>query len=191
MASAQHSFKLILMGDTSVGKTSLVNRFCYQRFDDRVPMTVGVAGVTTNLKVQGQEVELKIWDTAGQEQYSALIPMFSRGSNVCILVADLVNHSSIEHLSKWKEVLEKTNTEIPIVVGLNKLDLLSDINKGIALTEEVMQSFPKVSLVSAKTGEGVEGMFRMAATMALASETKSADSASIGINSNGSNGSCC
>ena len=180
MASDEFSFKLIVMGDTCVGKTSLVNRFCYSKFDDRVPMTVGVAGVTMNMVIRGQPVELKIWDTAGQEQYSALIPMFSRGSNACVLVADVMNSASIDNLRKWHEILLETTSDTPVVIALNKMDLLPSITDGVKIVDKVLESFSKVMLVSAKSGEGVEGMFRLAATMALDSRTKSPDRLQIG-----------
>jgi small GTP-binding protein len=162
------SFKLILLGDTGVGKTSLVNRRCYQDFDDRTPMTVAATSVSTIVDVGVLKIELKIWDTAGQEQYASLIPMFCRNTDVCLLIADAARLETVDGVRKWEALLDDVGCRPPKVLVLNKCDLRPDLDPA---TEPKLQNlagwYPRQLLVSAKSGENVNEMFAMAAELAL------------------------
>lgn len=192
MSLEEYSFKLIVMGDAGVGKTSLVNMQCYSKFDDKLPMTVGVAGVTCKIELSGKTIELNIWDTAGQEQYSALIPMFSRGADVCILVADATNMQSVKNLPRWESLLSESGSIPPIVVAVNKSDLVPKLDARTSeITNEVMAVFNRVMFVSAKTGEGVQMLFQLAAELALSQAVKAGDHIKLEDNESGASGGCC
>ena len=153
---------VILVGNTGVGKTSLLNRRVYGKFSTDLPATVGIGGSTLRLKVNGKEIELKIWDTAGQEQYESLIPMFSRGANAAILVAAISDAHSFDRLPAWAEKVRGDAT--PVVVAINKIDLKEDNSEE---ENKVRENFSNVMLVSAKTGQGVSDMFQLAGEIAL------------------------
>ena len=192
MSLEEYAFKLIVMGDAGVGKTSLVNRQCYSKFDDKLPMTVGVAGVNCKIELSGKTIELNIWDTAGQEQYSALIPMFSRGANVCILVADATNMDSVKSLERWENLLLESRARPPIVVAVNKSDLVPKIDARTSeITNEVMARFNRVMFVSAKTGEGVNILFQLAAELALGQAVKAGDHIRLEDNESRESSGCC
>ena len=161
-------FKLILLGDTGVGKTSLAQRRVYNEFNDHIPMTVGVSNYNYIEKIQGRKIEINIWDTAGQEQFSALIPMFSRNSNVCILVCDLNSLSSMKHLEQWQTRLKDSGYDPPIVVAVNKIDLAQNFDDNSISPEgnAILNSYENVHFVSAVTGDGVSNLFRDAAIKA-------------------------
>jgi small GTP-binding protein len=166
-------FKLILMGDAGVGKSSIVDRRCYDDFSERHPGTIGIESCTTVVKLSGVTIEFRIWDTAGQEQYSSLIPMFTRNTDVCILVADANNRQSVDSLPKWESILQETGDRAPIIVAINKIDLIQDKNhlKTIVFgTTDV--KYENVIFVSAKTGSQIDLLFRMAAEQALAAFEK-------------------
>lgn len=185
------AFKLILLGDAGVGKTSIVNRRCYGKFDDKLAMTVGVSSVSTLVQVSGRNIELKIWDTAGQEQYTALIPMFSRNSNVCVLVADATNPATLSNLAKWEDILHQSECNPPIIVAVNKTDLVTDMDSKIEeISEEVMTRFSRVVFVSAKNGSGIDILFRMAGDLAITDGTSSSVK-SVSINGGEEGSSCC
>jgi small GTP-binding protein len=159
------AYKVILLGDAGVGKTSIVNRRCCNEFSERVPMTVGLSNLATIVQVRGSPVELKIWDTAGQEKYSALIPMFSRNSDVCILVADASNLESIHHLPKWEAALRNSACSAPIAVAVNKIDLVDDFDPIHATGFH--GRYEKVLFVSAKTGNHINLLFTLAGEIAV------------------------
>jgi small GTP-binding protein len=167
---ADLSFKVTILGDAGVGKSCIVNRRCDGTYLDLGPMTVGVATKTTLVKVGRQTIELKIWDTAGQEQYSSLVPMFCRGTEVCVLVADVTRPDTIAHLPRWREHLQKTGADPPVVIALNKADLVSGLT--LSQFEEKLGKCDATILVSAKTSFNVDLLFMTCARLAAARKAK-------------------
>jgi small GTP-binding protein len=162
-------FKLVLLGDAGVGKTSIVNRRCYNDFSPSLPATVGLSNQTITVQVKGEKIDLRIWDTAGQEQYSALIPMFSRDADVGVLVAAADRPDTIESLSRWADLLSDSGSSNgmvpPAIVAVNKTDLVSNDDQSKTVTE-LLDRFTHVHCVSAFTGAGIELMFQAAAVAA-------------------------
>lgn len=163
----ENSYKLILLGDTGVGKTSIISRRMYQRFDDNMPLTVGVSNFTIMEKANGKDIELKVWDTAGQEQYSSLIPMFSRNSDICILCCDVDSPKSFDNLEMWETLLKDSGCDPPIILAVNKIDLSSDDFETIfEQHSKVLERFDTILYVSAKINCGIDDLFRLAAEKA-------------------------
>jgi len=157
-----------VLGDSGVGKTSLANRQCRGQFSFQMTPTVGTTHMKTIVQVDNYDVELKIWDTAGQEQFAALVSMYARGANVCILVGSYVDPESIKNLDVWLERLHNAGENPPIIVAINKTDII----EGAPMTpdqirEEYSERYPNLFFVSAKTGDGVTELFASAAQEAL------------------------
>jgi small GTP-binding protein len=185
---AEFSYKVILLGDTGVGKTCLVNRRCDSTFTDRVPMTVGVSTKATLVKVGRATVELKLWDTAGQEQYHSLVPMFCRNTEACILVADVTREGTVNNLARWQGILMESGSDPPIIVAFNKCDLADD--NALAKYADVIESFTTVMLVSAKNGFNVDLLFHTCAKLAFEkNQTQRVEHVTPG--DDGSGGGCC
>lgn len=165
------SFKIILLGDTGVGKTSLTIRQTRHDFSfQRIP-TVGTTHFKTFLKLNGVNIELKIWDTAGQEQYAPLVKIYSRGASACIIVASFLDIGTINNIKIWQERLNETGEYPPIIVAINK----TDMEEGAPLAKsqihtEYLQNYRNSFFVSAKTGDGVEELFSCAASEAWKNE---------------------
>ena len=118
-----HSLKVVLVGDTKVGKSCILSRFVQGTFDRSMPATIGAAFLT---KVIGN-VRLQLWDTAGQEKFRSLAPMYYRSANVAILFFDLTNLESFQALNQWAtELEEKIMGEIKLFLVGNKVDLVDD-----------------------------------------------------------------
>ena len=120
-------FKTILIGDSGVGKTSLINRYVNNQFSDVYKATIGSDFLIKPVTVNGQQHTLQIWDTAGHERYGCVVTTFYRGSDCCVLCFDVTNRESFNHLEKWKnDFLDGANSsnpsEIPIYVVGNKID---------------------------------------------------------------------
>jgi len=120
--------KVVILGDASVGKTSLMYRYVNQKFDTSYKATIGADFLTKEIMIDNALVTLQIWDTAGQERFQSLGPAFYRGSDACILVYDVTNVSSFESLAKWKsDFLVQSHTtdpdRLPFIVLGNKSDL--------------------------------------------------------------------
>jgi len=138
------SIKLVLLGESSVGKTSIVSRFVNQQFTDLQDSTIGAAYFSKLSMIKGENYRLEIWDTAGQERYHSLAPMYYRGAKGAIVVFDITSANSFEKAKSWISELKLTaNMNVQITLVGNKTDLqhrrqvLSDTAKNYAEQEEL------------------------------------------------------
>ncbi|KAK4766828.1 hypothetical protein SAY87_008470 [Trapa incisa] len=131
--------KVIVLGDSGVGKTSLMNQYVYKKFSHQYKATIGADFVTRELQIDDKLVTLQIWDTAGQERFQSLGAAFYRGADCCVLVYDVNVLKSFESLSNWHlEFLKQANPANPetfpfILLG-NKVDV--DGGHSCAVTEK-------------------------------------------------------
>eukprot|EP00918_Siedleckia_nematoides_P063740 GHVU01138688.1.p1 GENE.GHVU01138688.1~~GHVU01138688.1.p1 ORF type:complete len:212 (-),score=36.97 GHVU01138688.1:255-890(-) len=120
--------KIIILGDSGVGKTSLMNQYVNKKFSNQYRATIGADFMSKELNVDDTHVTLQIWDTAGQERFQSLGVAFYRGAECCVLVFDLTNPKSLESLESWrKEFLGQASPRDPdnfpfVVIG-NKVDM--------------------------------------------------------------------
>ena len=113
--SSPTTVKVVLLGDSGVGKTSIVTRYTTGIVQQSVKPTVGAAFVTKELTVENQEFELLIWDTAGQEVYRGLAPMYYRSAGIAIIVYDVVRAQTYQSVSYWIKEL-KANVDKNTVI---------------------------------------------------------------------------
>ncbi|PON21292.1 hypothetical protein TGAM01_v209883 [Trichoderma gamsii] len=117
-------FKLVFLGEQSVGKTSLITRFMYDSFDNMYQATIGIDFLSKTMYLEDRTVRLQLWDTAGQERFRSLIPSYIRDSSVAVVVYDISNAKSFQNTKKWIDDVraERGNDVIIVLVG-NKTDL--------------------------------------------------------------------
>jgi len=127
MAAQQNKtfqYKLVLLGDTALGKSSLVLRFVKGQFFEYQESTIGAAFLTQTVALNDTTVKYEIWDTAGQERYHSLAPMYYRGASAAIVVFDITNRDSFNRAKSWvKELQRQGNPNIVIALAGNKSDL--------------------------------------------------------------------
>ena len=167
--------KIVAIGDSGVGKTSLIQMFEHTKFTESFKPTIGADFSNKEITIDGRIVTLQIWDTAGQERYQSLGTAFYRGADCCLLVYDITNPTSFENLITWKmSFLQKSMVLMPdtfpfIVVG-NKLDI-ADEQRNVGY--EKLQRFCKENgdmvciETSAKSNKNVEQAFKLLAEQAL------------------------
>uniref|UniRef100_A0A6B2LJD6 Uncharacterized protein n=1 Tax=Arcella intermedia TaxID=1963864 RepID=A0A6B2LJD6_9EUKA len=119
--------KVVLLGDSGVGKTSLMNQYINKRFTNQYKATIGADFLTKEVMVDDRLVTMQIWDTAGQERFHSLGLAFYRGADCCVLVYDVNVQQTFEHLDSWREEFlahcGRGDTEtFPFVVLGNKID---------------------------------------------------------------------
>ena len=154
-------YKLIFLGDQSVGKSCILNRFMNDTFTEEYQATIGLDFQSKNVQIDNQDIHLLLYDTAGQEKFRALIPMYTRDANIILLVYDVTSKDSFLHLSDWLRDLTNVKKEEVIfaVVG-NKTDLDDrrevNSNEGENYAKEHDFIFKEVS---AKTGDGINELF--------------------------------
>lgn len=119
-------FKLVLLGDTAVGKSCLVVRFVRDEFFEFQEPTIGAAFLTQTVALDDATVKFEIWDTAGQERYRSLAPMYYRGAAAAIVVYDITNPDSFAGAKSWvKELQRRGDPNVVIALAGNKADLES------------------------------------------------------------------
>ncbi|KAI9633459.1 P-loop containing nucleoside triphosphate hydrolase protein [Dioszegia hungarica] len=161
-------FKLVFLGEQSVGKTSLITRFMYDTFDNTYQATIGIDFLSKTMYLEDRTVRLQLWDTAGQERFRSLIPSYIRDSSVAVIVYDITNRTSFLNTSKWvDDVRNERGQDVIIVLVGNKTDL----NDKRQVTPEDLDKRAKELGVmsietSAKAGHNVKTLFKKIA-MAL------------------------
>jgi len=120
--------KVIILGDSGVGKTSLMNQYVNDKFSKSYKATIGADFLTKEIVIDDKLVTLQIWDTAGQERFQSLGVAFYRGADSCILVYDITDQKSFDSLDQWMDefltqAAPRDSKEFPFVVLGNKSDL--------------------------------------------------------------------
>ena len=154
-------FKIVLIGDTSVGKTNILSKYLSNEFDPDSKATVGVEFGTRDFKIENNTVKVQIWDTAGQERYRSITNAYYKGAKGSLLVYDITNPKTFENVDKWLSDL-KTNAEekISVVLVGNKTDLESERKISLEQGKEKAELF-KLAFIetSALNGNNIEKAF--------------------------------
>ncbi|GAA6008447.1 hypothetical protein JCM11491_004481 [Sporobolomyces phaffii] len=159
------SRKLVLLGESAVGKSSLVLQFVKGQFDDYRESTIGAAFLTQTVQREKDNnyIKFELWDTAGQERYKSLAPMYYRSSHAAVVVYDITSAASLEKARSWiAELHRQADPSILIYLAGNKLDLADQQRQ---VSKEEAEKFAQEegllwSEVSAKTGQGIKEIFQ-------------------------------
>ncbi|XP_073832987.1 RAS oncogene family member Rab21 [Musca autumnalis] len=158
----QYNFKVVLLGEGCVGKTSIVLRYVEDKFNPQHISTLQASFLTKKVNLDnGNKVQLNIWDTAGQERFHALGPIYYRGSHGAILVYDITDQDSFQKVKNWvKELKRMLGSEIILTIAGNKIDLEEQRtvqeDEAVAYAESVGAHYFETS---AKTNENVDELF--------------------------------
>jgi small GTP-binding protein len=155
------SYKLVFLGDTSVGKSCISMRYINKDFHEFQEPTIGAAFLSKNININNRESRLDIWDTAGQERYRSLAPMYYRGAQGAFVVYDITNEDSFIGAKNWVKELQKKVPECIIILLGNKCDLNSKVVPDDEVKQYCNENAIQFLLTSAKTGENVESAFSL------------------------------
>jgi small GTP-binding protein len=158
-------YKVMLLGDGNVGKTSLARRYCEGKFEESRVLTIGVDFQTKVVQLPGNEVKLSIWDVAGQPRFQVVRETFYRGCRAAALVFDLCNLESLKNLIQWVKEIRQFAPEVKFLVVGNKLDLVNEnkVKDGGLFADHFKAPYIETS---AKTGFGVGELFTSLAELA-------------------------
>ncbi|KAI8976854.1 ras-related protein rab-like protein-6A [Pilobolus umbonatus] len=161
-SSPLRKYKLVFLGEQSVGKTSLITRFMYDTFDNTYQATIGIDFLSKTMYLEDKTVRLQLWDTAGQERFRSLIPSYIRDSSVAVIVYDISNRQSFMNTSKWiDDVRAERGDDVIIVLVGNKSDLNDKREVSIEDAEKRSKELNVIFIeTSAKAGHNVKTLFR-------------------------------
>lgn len=124
--ASEHSLKVVLLGDGSVGKTSSLHRYIDGKFQDVYSPTMGVDILHQEVTIDDKKVNLQFWDIGGQDHFAKIRTRFYRNASLGLLVFDVTNKASFDHLDGWvAECYDNLKREIPLVLVGNKIDLVN------------------------------------------------------------------
>ena len=159
-------YKMVLFGDGGVGKTSLVERFIYDRFEENYTSTLGYNVYEKRIPYENAIIiSLIIWDIAGQEKYEGLRIKYAEGASNAFLVYNIADRNSFNSIRKWKQDLDAFSGQIPFALIGNKMDLESERQVSKEEGEELAAEIGALVFLetSAKTGTGIENAFNQVA----------------------------
>ena len=159
--------KIVLLGATMVGKTTLVTRFTSGEFDPSIKSTIGACYASKVVSVDKETVKLQIWDTAGQEKFRTLVPMYFRGAKVAILTFSVIDSESRKEVEFWANSVKQSTSQAPkLFVVANKIDLERTVSReqGEEMAKLVGAEYVEVS---AMEGIGMEDLLNKIARASL------------------------
>lgn len=158
---ATNKYKIVLLGEGRVGKTSLLLRYTSGQYNDREVSTIQASCMEKQIQLDGTTVALSIWDTAGQERFHALGPIYYRDADAALLVYDITDAESFTKAKTWVRELRKTlGNDIAIAIAGNKVDLEKDRHVRAADAEEYAASISALHAhTSAKANRGIPEVF--------------------------------
>jgi len=159
-------YKIVLLGESGVGKSNLVLQFVKGQFHEGKESTIGAAFLSHSLDLEDRIVKFEIWDTAGQERYHSLAPMYYRGAQAAVVVYDITDEASFEKAKNWiKELLRQASPNILIVLAGNKCDLADSARRVQQADVAAYADEAKIHFMetSAKTAQNVQPLFALVA----------------------------
>ena len=156
-------FKLIIVGDTGVGKTNIIGKYIADSFNENTKSTVGVEFFTKSFKINEDYIKLEIWDTAGQERYKSITSAYYKGSNGALLVYDITRTATFDDIEKWiNEVKDVVEGDLKFVLVGNKSDLSNErkVETETALAKAQKLKMPLIE-TSAFNSTNIQKVFKI------------------------------
>lgn len=164
-----NQIKCVFLGDSGVGKTCMLHRFINGTFITPTSPTIGGSYLSKVVTYESRKIDLMLWDTAGQEMYRGLAPMYYRNAKIAFIVFDITSQKSFESVKFWVEELrQNTGNDIIIVIVGNKCDLeqmkVVDTDKAEAYTKSVGATYIETSAMS---GYGIDHLFETGVSLVM------------------------
>lgn len=195
MSAHDHLFKLLIVGESGVGKTCMLLRFADNSFEENFLSTIGVDFKVREIDVDGKRVKLQIWDSAGQERFRNITTSYYRNCGGIIIVYDITRHDTFTKVTEWIEDVRKITSNVPLLLVGNKADLE---DKRAVAEQEAKELANRMGLVlletSAKTALNIEDAFKQISRQLIkeaAAKPKSDNKNQVSLDKKQSSGKKC
>lgn len=161
-------YKIVFLGDTAVGKTTLITKYVFSTETKDYHPTIGVDFFAQKTEIGGKTVNLQLWDTAGQERFRSLIPNYTRDSFMAVILFDLTRRDTFDRVDGWIDdfVLKNNDSRLKILIVGNKLDLFEELvdKEGLPTKEEIDRKVEKYNALYIETcsltSEGIDSLIK-------------------------------
>ncbi len=170
MTTYDYTFKILLLGDASVGKTSFTKRYCYNIFNPSERLTIGVDFHVKTIELRGYKIKLQIWDVGGEERFRFLLPTYCLGANAAFLLFDITRPSTLNNIPEWTSIVREKGGNIPIILIGAKIDLAAtQRNIPVELGKQIADknNHALFSEISAKENINVDETFQILSELTL------------------------
>ena len=161
--------KVVLLGDSCVGKSSILYRFITGTFHDDIEPTIGANFMSKIIRIGETSIKLNIWDTAGQERYNSFVRMYCRDAKAVIFVFDSNNLGSFDGMSKWNDLVKESSVDekASVYIVANKSDMYTFTEYPANIKDFAKEVKANIYQVSAKTNQGINELFSTIAEEAV------------------------
>jgi small GTP-binding protein len=163
MTDYDYTFKVMMLGDASVGKTSLTLRYISGFFLEDLKLTIGVDFYSKTTDFDNKKVKLQIWDFGGEERFRFLLSQYCKGANGAFFLYDITNRITLDHLPDWTQIIREHAGDIPIMLIGSKLDLerFRSVPREEGILAAKKYNLSSFVELSSKTGQNVDKAFEV------------------------------
>lgn len=162
-----YTFKILMLGDASVGKTTLSEHYITGVFNSDLRLTVGVEFFIKTVEIYGKKIKLQIWDMGGEDRFRFLLPTYCLGSSGAIFLYDITRPKSLDSNQDWISIVKEKNGNIPILLVGNKIDLKREILREHGIEVAKINGMAGFVETSAKEGTNIEEVFNTLTNLML------------------------
>lgn len=159
-----YTYKILLIGDASVGKTCFTKRYCYNVFNPSERLTIGVDFHVKTIELNNLKIKLQLWDIGGEERFRFLLPTYCLGANAAFLLYDTTRSQTLNNIPEWTKIVRQKSGPIPIMLVGSKIDLSSSerqVPREHGINVANVNKFSAFGEISSKTGANVEKTFKV------------------------------
>jgi len=159
--SYDYTFKIVLLGEPGVEKTTLAQKYCLDIFDPSEKLSIGVDFYVKTIEFNGKTIKLQIWDVGGEERFRFLLSTYCLGANAAMIVYDITNPKTLDQITEWTKIVREKASDIPIMLIGNNLDLekFREFRREEGIDIAKKYNLSSYSEISTKTGRNVEKSF--------------------------------
>ena len=163
MSDYDYTYKVMMLGDASVGKTSLTLRYISGFFLEDLKLTIGVDFYSKSVDYNDKKVKLQIWDFGGEERFRFLLTQYLKGANGVLFLYDITRSETLDHFPDWLQIIRENSGDIPIILIGSKLDLdeIREVKEDDGILATKKYNLASFLELSSKTGENVEKSFQV------------------------------